>query len=60
LNLVNLQPPRIESQKEDPVGFVTLYIWLFVVLYVNVEGAKQVMKLREFYDKKREEGNALE
>ena len=44
-NLVSLQPQRIESQKEGQVGFVTPYIWLFVVRFVIAVKRKQRMKL---------------
>ncbi|GIN42344.1 hypothetical protein J19TS1_52930 [Heyndrickxia oleronia] len=44
VNLVSLQLPKIESQKEVPVGFVTPYKWLFGVRYVSIVRAKQAMK----------------
>ncbi len=62
LNLVNSLPLKIESLKEDQIDLYMPCIWLFVVPFVIVvkkttdEIIPRNKRMREFFDKKREEG----
>lgn len=60
-NPVNLQPPKIELLKEDLVDFAMPCIWRCAIRDCRKSKTDEIIiprnkKLREFYDKKRDEG----